>query len=245
MLQMAYVPSFVFAITGKLLRIGLVLVVYHTLFLYTAEINGWAQDDLLLLAAFLFTIEFAATISFFRNLFYYMPDLIRKGQFDGVLLQPLNPLFHICFRTIDVFDILSSAPVLFLWGMLFSKNIVGASDLPLIFLLLGLGLAFTFSIAVMWGSWSFRTVLGTGAGRLYEQTMHLARFPVNIYHKSVTFALTFLYPLGIIATIPAETLRGNVRAGELLGTSAVIFGFLFLSIYLWSRNLRQYSSASS
>lgn len=245
MLHMAYVPSFLLAIIGKVLRIGLVIFVYNTLFMYTTAINGWTRDDLLLLAAFLFSVEFIATIFFHRNLFYYMPDLIRKGQFDGVLVQPLNPLFHMSFRTIDVFDIFSSVPVFFIWGALFRKHILTAADLPILFFLVALGVTFAFSIAVIWGSWSFRTVLGAGAGRLYEQTMLLARFPTSIYHKSITFALTFVFPLGIIATIPAEFLRGTILSRTIFGTSLVVFGVLFLSLAVWRSNLRKYSSASS
>jgi ABC-2 type transport system permease protein len=114
--QMAYRPSFFLAVIGKTFRIAILLIFFKVIYLSIKNIAGWDFNEILALTATYLTVEFFAVITFHRNLFYQLPWLIRRGNLDFILTKPINPLFHTSFRVVDMFDLTSFAPVLFLWA---------------------------------------------------------------------------------------------------------------------------------
>lgn len=245
MTQMAYRPSFVLAIIGKIGRMFLTFAVYQAIFLHTQAIHEWAVDDVLLLAVIYFTVEYLVVITFFRNLLYYLPDMIRKGTFDFLLVKPVSTIFITSFRVIDLFDFFASLPVVALWIYIFQRLSLTRQDGVVILFFLFVAVVFVFALCLLFASFAFRIILGNGLGRLLEQILRVARFPTNIYPAPFTFFLSFLLPMAVVATLPVQIIRFEIGAVPVLGTLLAVGGVCLLSIAIWRYNLKAYTSASS
>lgn len=246
MTQMAYRPSFIFAIFGKVTRMFLTFAVYYTIFLHTDTIHQWAFNDVLLLVVIYFTIEYLVVITFFRNLLYYLPDMIRKGTFDFLLIKPASTIFITAFRVIDIFDFFASLPLIALWIYVVQRLSLTWQDGVIILLSGTLAFVFLFSLTLMVSSFAFRIVLGTGLGRLFEQVLRVARFPTDIYPAPFTFVLSFILPMAAVATLPATIVQfGGINTVHILGTFLAVCGVTLLSFAIWKMNLKAYTSASS
>jgi ABC-2 type transport system permease protein len=57
--------------------------------------------------------------------------------------------------------------------------------------------------------------------------------------------MTWIVPVGVMTTVPARALTGDLPAGVLLGSAALALGFLAGATALFRTGLRRYASASS
>jgi ABC-2 type transport system permease protein len=80
---------------------------------------------------------------------------------------------------------------------------------------------------------------------LFSAFFQMARYPVSLYPGWLRLILTWVVPVGLMTTIPAQALAGTLSTGSLVG-SLVLAVVLFLGASLLFRvGLRRYASASS
>lgn len=247
MQQLAYRPSFILAVIGKILRIGIILIFFQAIYFNIKSIAGWSFEQILFLTATFFTIEFIMSVTFHRNLCYYFPHLLRQGTFDFILAKPLNSLFYTSLRVIDFFDLTSFIPVIFLWWYIFSKfsNLLIFYNFFLYLLLLFNSLVFIFAISLLIASVNFWTITSTGIGRFFENLIKTARFPTDIFSGVLRIIFFYLIPISIITTIPTKTLLGILNFKIIIFAFCFSFVLLFISLKTWKYGLKHYSSASS
>lgn len=245
--QLAHRDSFVMAICAKCIRMATVLIFWQALFALIPSLGGWNRISIFYLAATYLTVESLILMSFYRNLLYYLPDILRKGEFDSLLTKPVNVLFHISFRRIDIRDFVSMFVVATLWCILiirypFSTTFAGFISFAL---LVACAYFFMASITIICSSMLFRVIIARGVGRLLEGVMRIARYPTDSFGGVLSLIVGFILPISLIATWPAQALLGRLSPWLVLygiSVTALIFGF---SIWIWNRSLRNYSSASS
>ena len=93
MQQMAYRPHFFSMFAGKVIRIALLLLFFQAVFLKVDRIGPWDYDQVLLLFATFHVVDFLMSITFHRNLAFYLPQKVHSGDFDARMLLPVNLLF--------------------------------------------------------------------------------------------------------------------------------------------------------
>jgi ABC-2 type transport system permease protein len=80
---------------------------------------------------------------------------------------------------------------------------------------------------------------------IYRDISSLGRFPIDLYRQPISFLMTFVIPIAAMMTLPAKALMG------LFSFQGLIYSFFFtilifwLSLKIWKKALREYSSASS
>jgi ABC-2 type transport system permease protein len=80
---------------------------------------------------------------------------------------------------------------------------------------------------------------------VFDALFQLARYPIGIYPRLVRILLTWIIPIGLITTIPAQALSGQIGIGMVL-LSVVIAGLVFLAAsWLFRVGINRYQSASS
>ncbi|MBE0684756.1 MAG: ABC-2 family transporter protein, partial [Anaerolineaceae bacterium] len=80
---------------------------------------------------------------------------------------------------------------------------------------------------------------------VFDALFQLARYPVGIYPTLVRILLTWIIPIALITTIPAQALSGQIGIGMVL-LSLMIAAFVFLAAsWLFRIGIRRYHSASS
>jgi ABC-type uncharacterized transport system permease subunit len=73
----------------------------------------------------------------------------------------------------------------------------------------------------------------------------LAERPDRIYSGIARLVLLTAVPLALIASVPTDVLFGGISAERLLHIAGVVAGIFGLVVFVWSRGVRSYSSASS
>ncbi len=242
--QTAYRPSFFLILIGKLLRVFLFVAFTDAICSNVPVLADWTHERVPLLILTLFILEFLTGITFHRNLLYWFPEWIYKGEYDYIVARPINNIFLTSFRMIDFYDLISLVGIsAILIGYLIAlaiplSQLIGYS----ILLLAAYFILFAFTLTL--ASINFWTFIPTGIGRLYESIERLNRFPLDVLPKFWRVALFYVVPVAVAGNIPAKFLIGTWSWWQLLYIvvfAAVIF---WLAVKIWYRALRHYSSVA-
>jgi ABC-2 type transport system permease protein len=79
----------------------------------------------------------------------------------------------------------------------------------------------------------------------FSSIFDAARWPSSVFRGVLRFVFTFVIPLALMTTYPAQAMLGKLSAATLL--SAVIGSLLFalLARLIWLQSIGKYTSASS
>jgi ABC-2 type transport system permease protein len=80
---------------------------------------------------------------------------------------------------------------------------------------------------------------------LFDALFQMARYPVDIYPFWIRLLLTWLIPVGIMTTIPAQALTGSISPLLLLAVMLAVILLILLASTLFRLGLQRYASASS
>jgi ABC-2 type transport system permease protein len=175
-----------------------------------------------------------------------MDGEVWTGKFDFTLLRPVDVQFQASFRHWRPFRLLDLALGLGVIGV--SVFQLGQTlTIPLITqFLFTLFLAITILYAILL---VFAGLVFWSPGFLFtwvfDGIFQMARYPVGVYPQWVQLILTWIIPVGVITTIPAQALAGSLPTsafGPILLIAAVL---LVGATTIFRTGLRRYSSASS
>ena len=78
---------------------------------------------------------------------------------------------------------------------------------------------------------------------LFDAVFDAARWPSSIFRGVVRALFTFVIPLALMTTCPAQALLGTLPTRTLLGALAGAVAALALSRAVWNRAIAHYTSA--
>lgn len=234
----------VFFFSGKLLRFGFFLLFLVILVGKTQVMAGY---NLWQVIFFFLTFNLIdSTAQLFLREVYRFRSLVVTGNFDLVLIKPLNPLFRVLAGGADLLDFLTLPPLLFFLILTASK--MGEITV------LGIGIYVILYINAMIIAIALHTVVASigvlttevdNTIMLYRDFSSMARVPIDIYREPIRAFLTFVIPAGVMMTFPAKALMGILSPGWII-FSLVLGGiFFWASLQFWHFALRHYTSASS
>jgi ABC-2 type transport system permease protein len=233
--------SATFFLLGKWLRLFLFTYFIVLIGEHVQQVEGYSTADLITFYLVFNLFDLTGQI-FFRGIYWFSEQII-SGEFDFRLVKPLSPLFQALTRETDILDV---PMLLLIIGVLISQNL---STPPLqlagFFLLAINALLIITAIHIVVASLGVITTEVDHTIMIYRDLSAMARFPVDIYVWFIRGVITFVIPIAIAFTYPAQALLG------LLSPTTIIISFVagllsvFLSLRLWRYALTQYSSASS
>lgn len=246
--DLAYRANFWINLLHSLLNLVVAIAAIMILFSQIENLNGWSFSSTLgVMAVYLI-------ISAIRSLFIGpsletlvgMGQEIWNGNFDFSLIRPVNTQFLVTFRIWRFFSLLdlflgtgvliyaatqSTDPISWTNWLLFALTLI-AGTLIIYSLLLGL------SALAFWSP-------GFMITWVFDALFQLARYPIGIYPTLVRILLTWVIPIGLITTIPAQALSGQIGIG-MVSLSLLTSGLILVaSSWLFSKGIRRYHSASS
>jgi ABC-2 type transport system permease protein len=210
------------------------------------SMNGWDFRDMAFLYA-LWMVAHALHNTFFSTV-GEIPDHIRDGEFDRLLLRPLDTLFQAIATPGQVFpDELILALVTFVVATVYSGVRVDAIFLifvPLVAIggaLIDLGLNLIISTAAFW-------VVKVDALRwiFVQLEQEFTRYPLSIYSRGVRLLLTFVFPFAFMNYFPAAYfLRkgdGAFAFPAAVGLATPLIGVVFVGVAygFWRFGLNRY-----
>lgn len=219
----------------------ILLVIYGK----TSHIAGWGRGDALVLAATVFVMN--SFVGAFCFSITEIPQQVRMGSLDFIVTKPVDSQFWVSFRrfNFDQMGSLFAGVAMILVG----AHLAGVAPSPAQWIAYGLlvlsstALFYSFNLAMMTtGIWLVRVdnlfVLG-------ESITQIVRYPLEIYPSGLQRLLTFVIPLGFLATVPARQLVRGLDV-SMVGIGLVwALVALYVSRRFWQYAMKNYSSASS
>ncbi|OGM09478.1 hypothetical protein A2159_00920 [Candidatus Woesebacteria bacterium RBG_13_34_9] len=228
---------------GKILRFIFFFAFIYFLISKTKNLAGYNLNQTIF---FFLTFNLVdITTQFFFREAYKFRQLLVTGDFDLMLIKPVNVLFRVLMGGADLLDFIT-IPAIFIAVVIYGKFLEPSFFQILIYILLMINafiIAASFHIIIL--AFGILTLEVDNTIMIYRDLMSLGKFPVDIYLKPLKEILTFLIPVGLIATLPSKALMGLLTTRVVLFSFFIGFFLIFVSLKFWAFALRKYSSASS
>src|ERR1700751_1251814 len=183
------------------------IVFFSIIFGNVDHIDDWTKWEVVLLIGTHQIIAQLFQAFFFVNV-ANIPELVRTGRLDSLLVLPIDSQFAVSSKQFGLDSVVNAA----LGGavVIVSLTRLGVAPQPLhIFLYLvaiGFGIAIHYSIMLNLAAVSFWIVRAQGLVYGYFNFLNIARYPDVIYPRLFCFIFSWVIPVVIIANIPARLL---------------------------------------
>jgi ABC-2 type transport system permease protein len=220
---------------------GLALVFQHTQLL-----AGWEPAELLtVLGVYLFFMGFL-NAGVTPNL-YRLMESVEDGTLDQTLARPVDSQLLVSisqFQIWKLIDVVQGAGVI-AFSVYLRGATVGIADAAAFALALLSGAALIYSVWFILACSAFWFVRVWSVMDLLDGISLAGRWPMGIYPSWLQIGLTFLVPVGVAVTVPAQALTGRLTVGGLGLLVGLALASLVAARWIWRRGLRTYSGASA
>jgi ABC-2 type transport system permease protein len=224
------------------------IVFLEVLFGHTERIGDWTKWECVLLVG-----THQLTSQIFQAFFYVnlaeLPDLIRTGRLDLLLVLPVDAQFAVSTRRFGMDNVVNAfvgvAIVVFSLAQL--HIVPSAQAIALFAVAIAFGVAVHYAVMFFLATIAFWIVRAQGLIYGYYNVFNIARFPDVIFRGVFRVIFSYLIPVILVANVPSRLLARAFDSpwnglAQLAGAAIfVVFG----TRMFWHFALRRYSSASS
>jgi ABC-2 type transport system permease protein len=224
------------------------IIFLEVIYGHVNEIAGWSKWQCILLVA---THQIIAQV--FQGFFYTnladIPELVRTGRLDLMLLQPIDSQFAVSTRRFGLDSLVSALVSFGVVGVSLTKlGVVPSVTNTVLYLgCVALGLGIHYSILFVLATMSIWIVRAQGLIYGYFNVFNIARQPDTIFRGLFKLIFSWVIPVIIVANVPARILARsfeNPWPGILHLIGATTFVVVVARTF-WFFALRRYASASS
>lgn len=246
--ESAYRVNFAISLLTSLLTVVSAALGVSVVFGQTEDVQGWTYaSTMVVLGVYLI-------VNALRSLFISpgleslagMDGEVWSGRFDFSLLRPVDIQFMVTFRKWRLFSLIDLLFGILVTGIAIFRleAALSVGQILLFCLLLCSGLAVLYGILLIFSSLVFWSP-GVMFTWVFNGLFQLARYPLSMYPGWLRFILTWIVPVGIITTFPAQALTGELSVKAVILGIGLAVSLVILASCLFRRALRHYSSASS
>jgi len=209
-------------------------------------VAGWTYEQALVVVGW-FSLLKAVLDGAVNPSLVLVVDHIRKGTLDFVLMKPADAQFLVStarFEPWRAFDVLAGVAIL-VWAF----RLMGTA--PTAGAIAASALLFLAAVAVLYSLWivvvaaAFWVVRLDNLSYLMSSLFDFGRWPVSIFKGAVRLFFTFVVPIALMTTYPAEALLGRLEpTGAWLGVGGALV-FALTGRIIFTRAIGRYTSASS
>ncbi|HLK39223.1 MAG TPA: ABC-2 family transporter protein [Polyangiaceae bacterium] len=216
------------------------LVVYDV----RSTVAGWSRGEALLVMGWFTFLQGVLEGAISPGLATVV-EHIRKGTLDFVLVKPADAQFLVStarlhpWRAVNVLTALA----IFAWGFRLLGRAPTLSNVATAVVALFASVSVLYALWMLTVSAAFYVVRIDNLSQLFSAIFDAARWPVDVFRGAVWVMFTFVVPLALMTTYPAEALLGRLAAGTLAGALAGGVAALTLSRAVWLASIRRYTSA--
>lgn len=210
------------------------------------SVAGWQPGELILLTGCFMTIMGLWSALLGPALTASM-NHIRRGTLDYVLLRPADALVLCLVTEFAPWSLVEAlGGVALVIGALISLGRVpGVVEVAAAIGLGVAGLLALYALGVLVLCASFRAMQLQNLTFLMEAVLDFGRWPAQVFRGALRVVFTYVVPLAVMTTYPAQALLGELTGATVVTAMATSAGLMLVARLLWMRALRGYSSASS
>ncbi len=207
-------------------------------------VAGWTLPEALLVAAW-FGLLRALLDGAIQPSLAAVVERIRLGTLDFTLLKPADAQFLLStakFEPSQSFDA-AGAIVLMVWASAHLPHWPGPSQIALALVMTVAAAALLYSLGILVIAAAFWVVRIDNLIFVFSSVFDAARWPISIFRGFWRFLFTFIIPLGVLTTLPARALLGQLR---LATVGWALLGCLVFAVgarRVWRGAIVHYTSA--
>jgi ABC-2 type transport system permease protein len=172
-------------------------------------------------------------------------DHIRKGTLDFVLLKPADAQFLVSTSRFAMFRIFSLFGAIIVFVYAFGR--IGTPPTVLAVatsvMLLFTATLVLYSLWILIISAAFFVVKVDNITYLFGSIFDAARWPISVFSGAIRVVFTFVIPLAVMTTYPAEAMLGRLAASTVLSVVVGTVVFAAAARFTWSKAIGHYTSA--
>jgi ABC-2 type transport system permease protein len=222
------------------------LLMVSVIYAHTDTVAGWTKYEMMLLVGTSMLIQ-RFLMGFFWSSIFEMGRNIRSGNFDFFMAQPGNIMFMATTRKIDPDSLLNS--VVAMAVVAYSAHRLGlhpgAADIALYALMIFCGLVIHYSMLVLSISLAFWITSAQGIEGSYFTLSEFSRLPREAFHGIASVVFVWLLPVVVVSNAPANTILHGIDGRMLFWLVLITAAWFAVTVFVFNRGLRRYSSASS
>jgi ABC-2 type transport system permease protein len=230
-----------FFLNTIIMLLGDILFPLVTLLIYGsgAGFEGWTVFEVLLIQS-VFTMSMAIADMTFHGILWATMGAVREGNFEMVLLMPVDTMFLLMARSFSI-----DAIGLFLGGL--TIFIVAIINLPIPSILMWLqfgalfiiGLTVMMGIALMMAATSFKWVGNSRIPEIFDSLRNFGKYPQSIFTSAILVISSYFIPVAMIGFFPAAVLLGRGSYHMFIAVFPCIL-FMMLGILLYRSMVKEY-----
>jgi ABC-2 type transport system permease protein len=248
--RMAYRWDFFVDCVSSLAADATGLITVTVILANTHALGEWSRWEV----AFIYGVAMLsqALFGFIGRFWGFANRYIIEGEFDRVLMRPVNPLVQIMMENVQFEEF----PSVLLGALVVYASSVklglawGVADVLLLALFVVSGAMVLFGIFLAVISTGFWFEDRVGLVPPVFNLMAFGKYPITIFHPVVRFTLSFLIPFGFMAFYPAtHFLSGSGTTAEFAVfcylTPAIALLVFSIGYVVWRMGMRSYRSTGS
>jgi ABC-2 type transport system permease protein len=246
LLAMQYRFDFVIDVFIEVVWAVTAIVPLFVVFRTRASIAGWSYPEALLVTGW-FTLIQGLLEGAINPSLVNVVEQVRKGTLDFVLIKPADAQFLVSTTRFQPSRAINAvtATVIFVYAFHRIGHPPSAIDLATSALLLVLAATILYSLWIVTVSAVFYVVRVDNLTYLFTAVFDAARWPSSVFRGFVRILFTFVVPLALMTTFPAQAMLGKLSSAALLLSVGGALFFAGASRTLWLRAIGRYTSASS
>ncbi|SFB09872.1 ABC-2 type transport system permease protein [Clostridium frigidicarnis] len=183
----------------------------------------------------------------FFSAFVSSPEYhVKKGNFDIVLIKPVNELFFIISKTFNQSEIpnfiINIVILIIILLKLNILNIIIATAISFFIAIIGCLIIASFSLIIC--SFSFKYTEVMMAIKLVTSFSEVVKYPITIFPRIIQGIVTIIIPFSFISYYPAKALMYDQKYLYILSIIVCCIT-LIISISVWKHNIKKYSSTGT
>lgn len=242
---LAHRTNLVFEVLAIAIGIVAELATLSIVFTQADTIGGWSAGEAVVLLG---TYQVVSGIigTFVEPNLGWFRDQVIDGKLDDTLLKPVSSIFLASLGTCSPLALsqVATGAVVVVIGVWNVDGVPGVWSMLVWLLMLATGIVISWAARVLLASLAFWAP-SFQPDVLYKALWQFGRYPVSIYRQPVRFALTWVFPLAFIATLPARALTGGASPQRLILGATVGLVAILIAQTVWRLGLRRYTSATS
>lgn len=243
--RMAYKKSFFFAVIGQFLTSFSAFVVIWFLLDRFETVRGYTIGECLLCASVMW-MAFSLSECFFRG-FDLFPGIIRRAEFDRILVRPRGLIFQVLCQQIEFTRLGKLLQALLAMGLGIAMSGVEWTALRVFCLILMVlcGCVVFCALFLLYAALSFFTLEGLEFMNCFtDGAREHGAYPLDVYGEGLLKFCTYGIPYALFQYYPLQYLLGR-------GPAAYAFLPLLAPLFVlpcyaaWRIGVRKYQSAGS
>jgi len=244
--ELQYRTNFFIQLIQSMIAIGTGLVVLALIFERTPDLNGWTRPQLLVVMGIYSIVGGLIGFGIEPAMQRIMGD-VRNGTFDYVLTKPIDSQLLASVREFRVWRLtdVTVGSAVTAWGLAELTDDVGAGEVVGFVVMLAAGFVAMYCLWLMVTAGVFWFTQIDMVQELFAGMYRAGQYPTTAYPRWLRLTLTFLVPIGLAVTTPAQSLTGRLTAVRLLALVGFVAALLAVTRAVWKIGTRRYSGASA